>query len=111
MLNLYNNAEMNHECETKRTITGQGSVIKYMKDGSIVILYANGNTSIQTRNDTWITTNNKGLRKARRMKDGAEWALESIPCAIRKDPDSGSLIYIRDDQMMVIKYQDGSQYT
>jgi len=82
-----------------------------MKDGAIIVLYANGNISVMTRNDTWVTTNNKGLRKARRVKDGAEWALEPVPCAIKTDPESGALVYIRDDQTMVIKYIDGSQYT
>jgi hypothetical protein len=44
MLHLYDNSEINHEEELKRIITGSGSVIKYMKDGSILMLYANGNT-------------------------------------------------------------------
>lgn len=66
MLHLYDNAEMNHDKEIRRVITGQASVIKYMKDGSIIVLYANGNVSMQQRNDTWITTNNKGMRKATR---------------------------------------------
>ena len=44
MLHLYDNSEINHEEEMKRIITGSGSVIKYMKDGSILMLYANGNT-------------------------------------------------------------------
>ena len=79
-----------------------------MKDGSIIILYANGNISIQYRNDTWVTTNNRGLRKAKRTKDGAEWALEPVPCAIKTDPETGSKVYIRDDQTMVIKYPDGT---
>ena len=82
-----------------------------MKDGSIIVLYANGNISIQQRSEVWVSTNNKGLRKARRIKDGAVWALDPVPCAIRTDPETGSFIYIRDDQTMVIKYPDGSQYT
>lgn len=111
MLHLYDNSEINHEEELKRIITGSGSVIKYMKDGSILMLYANGNTQVQLRNGTWITTNNKGLRKAKRIRDGVQWALDPIPCATKTDPETGSQVYIRDDQTMVIRYKDGSQYT
>lgn len=35
----------NSETEIKRIVSGKGSVMKYMKDGSIWIYYANGNTS------------------------------------------------------------------
>lgn len=108
LLHLYDNAEVNHESELSRTVTGQGSVVKYMKDGSVVVLYANGNFSVQTRNGTIVTTNNKGLRKARQLRDGREWAMDPVPCAIKTDPESGALVYIRDDQTMVIKYKDGS---
>jgi hypothetical protein len=43
MLHLYDNAEVNNEYELKRVITGTGSVVKYMKDGSVLVLYPNGN--------------------------------------------------------------------
>ncbi len=43
---------------------GKGSVIRYMKDGSTVIYYSNGNvTYAKPRSNIWTTTNNKGLRK------------------------------------------------
>jgi len=60
------------EQEKSRLITGkgifyfmvifiyEGSVIRYMRDGSIQILYANGNYAFYKKNSgTWITTNNK----------------------------------------------------
>lgn len=77
------------ELETNRIITGKGSVIKYMKDGSIMILYANGNVAINKRNGLWITTNNKGLRRAKRIKDHSEYEVDPIPCANRTDPETG----------------------
>ena len=41
----------------------QGSVIKYMKDGSTLILFANGNVYRKEKDATHFqTTNNKGLR-------------------------------------------------
>jgi hypothetical protein len=45
IVNPYEDHKLNSEIELKRIITGKGSVIKYMKDGSIIILYANGNIS------------------------------------------------------------------
>jgi len=59
-VNPHEAPKANSETEIKRIITGKGSVIKYMKDGSTYILYANGNVSFsQQRNGNWITTNNK----------------------------------------------------
>jgi len=46
IVNPYELGTPNSEIELKRIITGKGSVIKYMKDGSIIVLYANGNTSV-----------------------------------------------------------------
>ena len=34
--------------------------------------------------------------------------IDKIPCATKTDPESGAIVYIRDDQTMVIKYKDGS---
>lgn len=68
--------------ETKRIITGMGSVVVYKKDGSIIILYANGNISIY-KNDGWTTTNNKGVKKSAK-------GVERIPCAIKTDPETGA---------------------
>jgi len=50
----------------------------------MVIYYANGNISKSHTNDTWITTNNKGLRKIRR--DGLERMYEPLKCAKKTDP-------------------------
>lgn len=116
------------EVESNRIITGKGSVIKYMKDGSIIILYANGNVAINKRNGLWITTNNKGLRRAKRIKDQHEYEIDPIPCAKRTDPETGCAIYffyfylfmlfinlgqilIREDKVIIITYKDGSVYT
>lgn len=46
IVNPYDLSKPNSEIELKRIISGRGSVIKYMKDGSITILYPNGNTSV-----------------------------------------------------------------
>jgi hypothetical protein len=64
-------------------------VIVYKKDGSIIVLYANGNVSLY-KNEMWITTNNKGFKKSPK-------GVERIPCAAKTDPESGAKVYIRDD--------------
>ena len=75
-----------------------GSVIKYMKDGSIYILYPNGNISyLRYRSSYWVTTNNKGFRKHRNIKTREDTETDPIPCAKRTDPETGSKIIIRGD--------------
>ena len=94
--------------EAKRIISGKGSVIRYMNDGSIRIYYANGNISQSSQNNTvWITTNNKGLRKIRNSQDGLESEYEPVSCAKRTDPKTGSKIIIRSDHTLIIHYADG----
>lgn len=89
----YDERSENSEAESNRIITGKGSVIKYMKDGSITILYANGNVAVNKNkiNGLWITTNNKGLRRAKRIKDNHEYEVDPIPCAKRTDPETGCI--------------------
>lgn len=45
-----------------RVITGMGTVIRYMEDGSKELLFANGNFSYM-KEGKWITTNNRGMRQ------------------------------------------------
>lgn len=112
IVNPHETPKPNSEVELKRIVTGRGSVIKYMKDGSITVLYANGNVSTaQSRTANWITTNNKGLRKLRHARDGTESEQEAVPCARRTDPESGCKIIIRGDSTTIVTYRDGSVYT
>jgi len=40
-----------------------------MKDGSVIIYYANGNISETKNSKKWITTNNKGYRKSKKKDE------------------------------------------
>ncbi|EGR34511.1 hypothetical protein IMG5_009200 [Ichthyophthirius multifiliis] len=101
----------NTETEVKRMITGKGSVIKYMKDGSTIILYANGNTSFsQQKNGIWITTNNKGFRKVKNNKDNTEIPFQKLNIQEKIDPELCCKIIIREDQTLIITYKDGTKY-
>ena len=103
--------EDKNEKETSRIITGKATVVRYMQDGSTQILYANGNVAINKKNGIWVTTNNKGLRKGRKVRDDSEIEYDPIPCARKTDPETGCKILIREDKVMVITYPDGSRYT
>ena len=50
-----------------------GSVIKYMKNGDVIILQSNGNISANKQDGLWVSTNNKGKRKAKRIADNVEF--------------------------------------
>jgi hypothetical protein len=57
---------------------------------------------------TWVVTNNKGLRRAK--KAGVEWDLDPIPCAFETDSVTGGRMMIRDDKVMTIEFSDGSLF-
>ncbi|EGR33457.1 hypothetical protein IMG5_051980 [Ichthyophthirius multifiliis] len=112
IVNPYNNNKPNKEIETKRVITGKGSVIKYTKDGSIFVFFANGNVSFcQQNNGIWITTNNKGKRKIRNIYENTENELDQINVQYKFDIQTEQKIYFRDDQTLVIQEKDGSIFT
>ena len=83
--------------EVNRVITGKGSVIRYLGDNSIQILFANGN--ISEYRDKWIVTNNKGNRTM-----GGE-ILESVPCATVIDPDTMLRTTFREDGTNIFYYK------
>lgn len=64
-------------------------MIKHMKDGSIKILYANGNTAEYKKTGVWMTVNNKGQRKGRRVKNNKVTEYEPLSIATKTDPQTG----------------------
>jgi len=50
--------------EENRVITCAGSVLKYLPNNKVHLLMANGNVGEKV-GDTWTSTNNIGLRRAR----------------------------------------------
>lgn len=102
------------QIEVKRVITKHGTVIRYMKNGSIQLLLANGNYSIYDSNEnTWTKTNNSGDRSVYKMDKhtGKVISVTQIePLAIENniDPETNTNVYIRADKVMTIYYNDGS---
>ena len=95
--------------EKDRVITGKGVVIRHLRNRDAEVLYPNGYKAYFDRaNQTWIVTNNKGMRRA--AKDNVEWDLEAIPCATETDAVTNAKMMIREDNVMTIEYVDGSFY-
>jgi len=69
--------------EERRVVTGKGSVVRYLKDGTVSLLYANGNTSYTNKQGALITVNNKGLRTIK--FNGKFQEYDQIPCAAKED--------------------------
>ena len=61
-----------------------------MKNGDVIILQSNGNISANKQDGLWVSTNNKGKRKAKRIADNVEFELESIPAALDEDEKTKS---------------------
>jgi len=94
--------------EINRVITLKGTVIRYMKNSTIQICFANGNVSTRSTDKVWQSVNNKGRRRAKRQKDGIEYLLDSIKVSTFIDPETSARVQIREDWTIVVKYSDGA---
>ena len=79
-----------------------------MANGDKIILFANGNTSVNSGNGMWTSTNNKGKRKAKRVSDNVEFEMESIPAALDEDEETKSkqIFYKFMIQAFILKRED-----
>lgn len=83
--------------------------MRHFRNRDAEVLFPNGNKATFSKSDmTWIVTNNKGMRRAK--KGGVEWDLEPIPCAFETDELSKARMMIRDDKVMTIEFADGSLF-
>ena len=66
-----------------------GSIIKYLANGDLKILYANGNVAINKQDGMWRSTNNKGKRKAVRISSEInDLEMDVIPVMVKEDKDT-----------------------
>ena len=105
-------SELGGEAEINRVITGKGSVIRYLQEGGVQILFANGNVSC-LKEGVWTCVNNRGMRQTRGCEQGEAGVCEvdEIPCAEVSDPDTLVRTMMRSDGVTVISYLDGSTIT
>ena len=104
-----NNNEENEESkENYRLITSKASVIRYMENGNINILYCTGNTS-EIKDGKIYNINNKGQKTIKDVSTGEITQDESVYFIEHYDQESLSRTIIREDNVKTILYPDGSR--
>lgn len=99
------------ELEAYRIISGKGTVIRYMKNGTIQTMFANGSTGSCKKNGMWTSVNSKGVQRLKRINGGSVSELEPIGCSIKVDPETNNQIINKEDGTLIIKFTDGSVLT
>ena len=102
--------ELGGEAEVNRVVTGKGSVIRYLQDGGMQVLFANGNVSY-FQEGLWTSVNNRGMRQTRDSSSGEVCEIDAISCAEVTDPDTLVRTMLRSDGVTVIFYPDGTNIT
>ena len=106
--------ENKKEIEVKRVITKTGTVIRYMKNEGIQLLFANGNYSVfDPKSCSWIKTKNDGTRKEYKIESATGKVLavtEIEPLSIKEtiDPETNINVLVRSDGVMTIFYKDST---
>ena len=86
-------------------------MVKYLKNGDVIVLHNNGNVAENRQDGLWRSTNNKGKRSAKRISDNATFEMGTIPSAYKEDESDGSKILKREDNVVVVTFKDGAMYT
>lgn len=114
VVDLAHDVKDDSEIEVKRIITKNGTVIRYMKNGNIQLLFVNGNYSMfNSKANTWEKTNNDCQRSLHKLdpetgKVISITELEPLVGNSNIDPETNQEVFIRSDGMMKINYNDGS---
>lgn len=104
-------AEAEDNQEESRIIT-EKSLIRYLVNGKIEIMYANGNFSqYDPSTDLWTVTNNQGNRRCKRQSDGFEYDIEPIPAAIETCAETDAQVLFKEDNVICVMYPNGTRYT
>lgn len=86
-----------------------GTVIRQLQNNDREVLFPNGNRAYFIRSTmTWTLTNDKGMRRC--TKDGIEWDIEKLECAVETDSVSLSKVTVREDNVLIVQFRDGSLY-
>ena len=100
--------EEEKESENYRLISSKASIIKYMNNNEIKILYSSGNTS--TIKDGKISNiNNKGQKIIKDANTGEIIEDEPVFFSEHYDPESLSRTIVREDNVKTIQYPDGAK--
>lgn len=97
--------------EESRIVAGK-SLIRYLVNGKIEILYANGNFSVyDPETDLWTITNNFGKRRCKRHSNGDTFDIEPIPAAVETCAETYAQVLFKEDNVISILYPNGTRYT
>jgi hypothetical protein len=89
----------NHPFEEKRQFGAEGEVIKYLKNGFIIILYPNGNSS-QYQFGEW-----KHIRNNKRIEAGKDIEMKMI-----NRTDGDKKITVREDETTFVEFASGDLF-
>mmetsp|Transcript_39736 Transcript_39736/g.60903 ORF Transcript_39736/g.60903 Transcript_39736/m.60903 type:complete len:97 (-) Transcript_39736:120-410(-) len=86
-----------------------GIIIRHFHNKDAEILWPNGDIAKFEREEMrWMVTNDKGFR--REFKNGIYKDLSKINCLNQTDPKTGITTKVREDKVVLIRYEDGSLY-
>ena len=95
--------------ENYRLITSKASIIRYMNDGTMNILYNTGNTC-EIKEGKSYNINNKGQKIIKDLSTGDIVQDESVHFIEHYDPESLSRTIVREDNVKTIIYPDGARF-
>jgi hypothetical protein len=95
--------------EVDRVYLRGGIVVRHFHNLDAEVLYPNGEHAHFSRAELkWTVTNDKGFR--REYKDGVCRDLPRINCLNQTDQKTGVVTKVREDKVVLIKYEDGNLY-
>lgn len=115
---MFSQSMLNKEKEVKRVVTFSGDLIKYLKDGQIIIYKPDGSIQTSLPNNEWRLVDSQGhsylKRKGQWFKDMDHDETLSVAetyFAPRKVTNcSNGVIFIEDNNDLTIRYPDGTNY-
>lgn len=96
--------------EIMRTVTREGALIRYLKDGNQIIYLKDGTiTKTDHRRGVWTTTNALGVVRERNLRTGVvKDEVTRLQINKKVDPETAAVVNIREDGFLKIDYADGS---
>ncbi len=93
-----------------RTVTREGSVIRYLKDGNQIIYLKDGTiTKTDHRRGVWTTINTKGVTRERNVRQKfVKDEIAHMAFQRKTDPETMAVVTIREDGFLKIDYPDKS---
>lgn len=95
--------------ELNRLVTKDGIIIRQLTHKNAEMLFPDGTRGFFSKaNKEWKVVNAKG--KVRCSKEGVSRNMDSIPCATETDAVTGARMTIREDNVVLVTYKDGSVF-